>query len=434
MWSEDIDALLIRARRGEEAGQTELIQAVQKDLQVFIAAYALDQPMVDAVFAASWSDARRTLLEAIQPAGEAQAGLWMGRAAGEPGSALAKRIRDLALVHLRQGLASADQQAIGVQDTLLHLIAQAGLEALPDDSAGVPAVPQLIRDKLRLLPPTANGLLAKRYADGLTLAQIAATQGRDPAELAAALAMARSAVDWQSGGAMLFDPGDREFPLLIEEFIAGTIAYDIRLGLAESLLSDIGRTAGFIRQVRLDLVLTACAQEPRPPQRLPVAEPPRSRTSTRLPMPANGIPSTHELHRPLSAAGRLAKNGPAGSSTRLVLIAGGALLVLAVIAGGFTLSSRPRPPERTRRMPRPATAAPPRQAPSRSFPPRRSRPMRSARRRARPHRRRAVRWLRTSIPARRWSPAPAAATCSRRAPSSPPARRSRPTPAPWCSA
>ena len=37
MWSEDIDALLIRARSGEEAGQTELIQAVQKDLQVFVA-------------------------------------------------------------------------------------------------------------------------------------------------------------------------------------------------------------------------------------------------------------------------------------------------------------------------------------------------------------------------------------------------------------
>src|SRR5580658_2476239 len=146
MWSEDIDALLIRARSGEEAGQTELIQAVQKDLQVFVAAYALDQSMVDAVFAASWADGRRTLMEAIQPSGDQQAGLWMGRAGGEPGSALAKRIRDLALVRLRQGLAASDQQAIASQDTLLHLIAQAGLEALPNESASIPAVPQLIRD------------------------------------------------------------------------------------------------------------------------------------------------------------------------------------------------------------------------------------------------------------------------------------------------
>jgi hypothetical protein len=340
MWSEDIDAVLIRARSGDAAGQSEFIQAVQKDLQVFIASHALDQAMVDTVFAASWTDGKRTLLEAIRPAVEPQTGLWMGRADGEPSRALAKRIRDLALGRLRQGLAIADQQAITAQDTLLHLIAQAGIESLPDDSASVPAVAQLIRDKLRQLPPSANGLLTKRYAEGQTLLQIADAQGRDAAELAAALSMARSAVDWQSGGAMLFDPGDREFPTLIEEFIAGTIAYDVRLRLAESLLSDIGRTAGFIRQVRLDLVLTAAAQEPRAPARPPVEEPSRSRTSTRLPMPANGIPSAQELHRPLTAAGRMAKSGQPGSAARLVLIAGGALLVLAVLAGGFSLSAR----------------------------------------------------------------------------------------------
>jgi Concanavalin A-like lectin/glucanases superfamily/Bacterial Ig domain len=340
MWAEDIDALLIRARSGDEAVRAELTQAVQKDLQVFVAAYALDQRMVDAVFAASWADGQRTLMEAIQPAGDAQAGLFMGQAAGEPGSALAKRIRDLALVRLRQGLATSDQQAISAQDTLLHLIAQAGLEALPNESASAPAVPQLIQGKLRNLPPTANGLLTKRYAEGHSLVQIAAATGRDAAELSAALSMARSAVDWQSGGAMLFDPGDSEFPTLIEEFIAGTIAYDVRLRLAESLLRDIGRTAGFIRQVRLDLVLTAYAQEPRAPERLPVAEPPKSRTSTRLTMPPGGIPALHEAHRGATMAGRAAKHGPAGSTARLVLLAGGVLLVLAVIAGGFSLATR----------------------------------------------------------------------------------------------
>ncbi len=354
--------------------------------QVFVAGYALDQTMVDAVFKPA-ADGRRT--EAIQPAGEAQAGLhvvapqasraarWPSASATSPWCTCARGWR------ARISRRSASR-------TPWSSPRPASRPCRTTARASPARCRSLIRDKLRLLP-TANGLLAKRYADGLTLAQIA-TCGRDPAELAAALAMARAAPSTGSPAGHAVRSRRPRISLLIEEFIAGTIAYDIRLGLAESLLSDIGRTAGFIRQVRLDLVLTACAQEPRPPQRLPVAEPPRSRTSTCLPMPANGIPSTHELHRPPSAAGRLAKNGPAGSSTRLVLIAGGALLVLAVIAGGFTLSSRP-PAAHPAHAPA-GNGSPPSSSAIPVVPAAEKPPDAVARRRARPHRRRAVRRLR----------------------------------------
>jgi hypothetical protein len=300
------------------------------------------------VYGEAWSAGRALLAEVTQqrPPAQAQGGLWMGRQDGPLGWPLAQRLREDALARVRRALAEAAQLAIANQDALGHLIAQAGSETLPASAQQLPEVLALIRDKIRLIPPAANGLLAKRYAEDRPLAEIARIQGRSPAEVAAALSMARSAVDWQAGGMMLVDPGDSDFPVLIEDYIAGTIASDARLALAESLLSDSSRSASFVRQTRLDLVLAAYSQAPpvELPQPMPTA-PALARPSHR---PSGGAltglhPVREGSRKGASATGRqLGGGAPAAAPTdggaRLWFVISAALVVLAVIAGviGFS--------------------------------------------------------------------------------------------------
>ncbi len=357
MRSEEFDAVAARATAGDAAAVAELTLLLQKDLLVVIATYACDRDMLAAVYGETWSAGRAWVAEIKQPRPQsptpAAGGLWMGRQDGALGWSLALRLREHALALLRARLAEADQQSIANQDALRHLIAQAGAEALPASAAQVPEVLALVRDRIRLIPPAANGLLAKRYAEDLPLGAIASAQGRSPAELAAALSMARSAVDWQAGGMMLVDPGDSDFPLLIEDYIAGTIAYDARLALAESLLSDISRTASFVRQNRLDLVCAAYSQAPPADRPQPAAGPlSHPRTSNRLPVASiTGLHPAREGQRQGgSAAGRPIKGGASASApkdggARMWFMIGGALVVVAVIAGAIGLSrSPPAPP------------------------------------------------------------------------------------------
>jgi hypothetical protein len=360
MRSEEFDAVAARAAAGDAAAFSELTLLLQKDLLVVIATYACDRDMLVAVYGETWSAGRAWLAEVRQPRPPASGGLWMGRPESAQGWSLALRLREQALVLLRERLGEADQQAIANQDALRHLIAQAGCEALPATAAQIPEVLATLRDKIRLIPPAANGLLAKRYAEDLPLAEIASAQGRSPAEVAAALSLARGAVDWNPGGMMLVDPGDNDFPLAIEDYIAGTIAYDARLALAESLLADISRTAGFVRQNRLDLVLAAYSQPPPADVPQPAGSPPGpARPSNRLAVAGGaggaGSAISSGLHpvreglrqggsaagRPLSAAGRPLKGGAAPApkdGARLWFMISGALVVLAVGAGVIGLS------------------------------------------------------------------------------------------------
>jgi hypothetical protein len=133
MRSEEFDAVAARAAAGDATAFTELTLLLQKDLLVVIATYACDRDMLVSVYGETWSAGRAWVAEIKQPRPQSPAtgGLWMGKQDGALGWPLALRLREHALARLRAGLAEADRQSILNQDALRHLIAQAGVEALP---------------------------------------------------------------------------------------------------------------------------------------------------------------------------------------------------------------------------------------------------------------------------------------------------------------
>ena len=330
----DYAAAMARAQAGVVAAWEGLAAALHKDLEVFAASYAVDQAMVDAVCEECWPTARGWLDEQRQPKPtQAQAGLWMGGAPVEPIGMLVQRLRDQALGVLRLRLADCGQQSITTQDALLHLIVQSGLEALPRTAAEAPDVQQAVHDKLGLIPPAASGLLNRRYREGLALAQLVEVQGRPRAEVAAALALARAAIDWHVGGTPAIDPGDRDLPILIEEFLDGTLAFDVRLHFVQSLLDDLERTAYFVRQVRLDLVVSVFSREMPDGVALLETAPrgPSSRVSARRPAPP--------------AAGRapVARKPATSDASPLRWLALGAVVLVIAVVGGAIALLKPAP-------------------------------------------------------------------------------------------
>jgi hypothetical protein len=146
--------------------------------------------------------------------------------------------------------------------------------------------------------------------------------------------------------------GDGEFPLMIEEFIDGTLAAELHTGLAQILLGDLDSTACFVRQIRLDLVLTACLH-------LDVADSAHllnGRTAT----PGQGSAqravvsdrivrpeAPQQEARPITAATRNPKlkksAGAANKHLGLALAAGGAVIVVGAL---LFIMSRPAKPAR----------------------------------------------------------------------------------------
>ncbi len=343
MRSSEFDALSERAKAGDSVSKVELTMLLQKDLRAFIALYAVDGAMVDAIIAECWPPARQWLADLGHAQARTPGVLMLGQADLGSGWAVAQRLHEQALAQLRPRLVSASRQAVATGDGIAQLIAQCTIAALPAAAGEAPEVLRLIKDKIRMVPPAANGLLAKRYADGLSLAQIAATQGRSEAEVAAALGMARAAVDWQGGGMMLLDPCDQEFPVLIEDFLSGRDGAAVRAKLAQRMAGDHGCGAAFVRQIRLDLVLDAFPRtRPTAEAAAPAAAP--SRSSNRLPVAASGTiePAAREAPR-RSTAGRAAKPAPpsrSGSAARRwYAIGGGAALLALLAAAALTISS-----------------------------------------------------------------------------------------------
>lgn len=334
------------------AGWTDLAVALRQDLEVFVASYAADQGMVDAVCEDCWPTARGWLDEQRKPQPtQAQAGLWMGGAPVEPIGMLVGRLRDQALGVLRQHLGDCAQQAIANQDALLHLVVQSGLEALPHSAAEAVDVQQAVRDRIELLPSATSSLLTKRYREGQALAQLYEFQGRSDAEAAAALALARTAIDWHPGAAPAIASGDHDLPLVIEQFIDGSLAYDVRLRVVQELLDDLGRTACFVRQVRLDLVLAVFFHEPPDGAALLAATPraPSARATPRRQAP--GVPTAYDGQRP--AVGRTPgarKPSPEAAPSRQWLVIGAAALAVLVVGGAIALL-RPAPPVRPAPLP-----------------------------------------------------------------------------------
>jgi hypothetical protein len=262
MRPDEFDALSQRAKNGDSVAKVELTMLLQKELRAFIALYAVDGRMIEAIVAECWPPVRPWLAALGRPQAAVHGGMMMGQVSVDSGGAVAARLHEQALDQLRQRLARACKQAVAARDSVGQLIAQAGIDALPAAAGDAPEVLRLMRDKIRMVPPAANGLLAKRYAEGQSAAQIGVAQGRSAAEVAAALGMARTAIDWQAGGMMLLDPCDQEFPVLIESYLADADDAAVRVTLAQRMAADPGRIAAFVRQIRLSLVLEAFSRTP----------------------------------------------------------------------------------------------------------------------------------------------------------------------------
>lgn len=341
MRTDDCDALASRAHAGDAVARSELILLLQQELRSFIATYATNQVMTESVFTTCWHVVRQWLAQVCTPHPQSGArdGLWMGHVELEKSGSLMLRLREQALSVLRQQLIASLQQTREPPDPLLQAIAQTALDALPASSTDAPDVLRLIRDKIRLIPPAANGLLAKRYAENRSVAEIGRIQGRSTTEVASALAMARTAVDWQADGMMLMDPCDLALPTYIEGYLADGTDAAVRHALVQHLQASSGRSATFVRQLRLDLVLDACTRvrtvETDPPAPAP-SEPPRpTRTSNRLPV-ASHTPShtPREVRHTSTSAGRVPKAGhhpKRGASAHLWLAGGGIVVLLSIV-------------------------------------------------------------------------------------------------------
>lgn len=236
--ADDLGALVQQARTGNHEAFVDLVASTMRDLRVFAATYASSQAMAEAVLTATVGAIRRRLGEC--PA-DATTHNWMRRITAE---VLAERLDE------------ADRAAVAGQDTLNHVVIQAGREALQ----GNPAVDNSAGSRLGAgygqLSDEAQKLIAMRYGEGQTAGGIAQELGLGEDVVTHGLCAARAQLDW-TGAAGALDGSDRLFPALVEDWLAGAIVPDSRALLVAAVMQDMERATRFERQVRLHLMLSA---------------------------------------------------------------------------------------------------------------------------------------------------------------------------------
>lgn len=362
MRAAECDALLIRAQDGEPAAWTALALLMHRELEIIAALYAVDQAMVAAVCADCWPIAQQWLTEQRYPQ-RAKVGFMLGT----PNESITvlQRLRDEALVALRQRLQEFDRAAIASRDAVCHLLAQSGLESLPRTGAEVPYVLPLINERLKRSSPSIQGLMIKRQRERMTVMQIAEIAGRPAGQVAHALCQARNTTDWHPGGALPIAANDGDFPLMIEEFIDVTLSAELHAGLAQILLGDLESTAAFVRQIRLDLVLTACLH-PDPAdathllkERAPTPGQGSVRRSTVAERPA---PQPFQQDaRPVATTSRSSKPKKSANAPGMGLwlaLAGGAVVVVVIALVMLAPGKTPARPATTRDDPPAAPLTP----------------------------------------------------------------------------
>ncbi len=233
--STDLAAQVERAQQGDPTAFHDLVTATIGDLRLYIASYVPTPALGDALLREVYGAIRRELARC--PAQDVRG--WMCRTA-------------TTLIGIR--LADATRGTNSSKDPLAHLIAQAGADALANNSdAANPAAVELPR-RLQQQPPSLRQLLQRHYQEGLTVATIAEKQGLVEGEVAQALLAARARMDW-SGVAQVGDTADQTFPSVIEDYLAGTLVPDTRALLVAGVMHDPVRAIQFERQVRMHLLL-----------------------------------------------------------------------------------------------------------------------------------------------------------------------------------
>ena len=229
-----IDSLVKRAQDGDDACWLATVQALQDEIALVLAAYATSRAMHEEAVRTTWVACRAAL--ASCPAGDA-ARPWF---------------RGIAIASLRTLL---DRELLPSSDELAQALASPALRALQAATVEVEQqVIQSLRHQLGTLPADQQTLLARRYRNCLELPALAQERGTETFLVAGALFSARAAADWSAASSA---QTDGLFPVLIEDFIGGSISPDSRGVLAGCVFKDPTRGMQVARQLRLALLLGA---------------------------------------------------------------------------------------------------------------------------------------------------------------------------------
>jgi DNA-directed RNA polymerase specialized sigma24 family protein len=239
MADNDLATLVTRARNGDPATLAALIAALQRDLRSFLATFAGSRTMVDDSARATWAECRRQLAKC------------------PPGDEAATWVRQMAMTQLQPRLEAELRQAIAAKDPLRHLVLQDGMEALRALGGPLNSDAQHVAGRYPALTEPLQVLIARRYTDRASLAELAKERGIGEAELAIRLFVARASLHPRSTATDARPPDDRLLPAQIEQALGGSLPAEARAALAASLLKDLGRAAAYTRQLRIDLLLEA---------------------------------------------------------------------------------------------------------------------------------------------------------------------------------
>ena len=239
MSAQDFAALITKAKTGQSEAITALIEAVARDLRAFIATYAASPAMVEEAHTATWIQVRKEL--ATCPP-SAQAITW---------------IRQRAIAVLKEQLEQEGDVAIAARDGLRHLVVQDGLEGMQALVSPSNEGAALLNQRYAALDEADQVLLSRRYGDGAGLLVLAGELGCDEGEVARRLGRARSGLHWRATDSDRRPIDDPQVAIAIDHMLGGSLDAPGRQTLGTTLMKDLGRAAGFTRQMRIDLMLRA---------------------------------------------------------------------------------------------------------------------------------------------------------------------------------
>ncbi len=239
MSAQDFAALITKAKSGQQDALAALIEAVARDLRAFLATYAASPAMVEEAHTATWIQVRKEL--ATCPA-SSQAIVW---------------IRQRAIAVLKTMLEQEGDVAIAARDGLRHLVVQDGSEGLQALVSPSNEGAALLNQRYAALDEADQLLISRRYAEGASLAVLAAGLNCGDGEVARRLCRARGGLHWRATDADRRPIDDPQVAIAIDQMLSGNLNAAGRQALGTTLMKDLGRAAGFTRQVRIDLMLHA---------------------------------------------------------------------------------------------------------------------------------------------------------------------------------
>jgi Carbohydrate binding module (family 6)/PA14 domain len=231
-----IGHVIQRIQNGDSAAFSELIGHSAQELRLFIATYAPTVEMVERTTRDVYAVIQREIKQA--PITQ-DAELW---------------IIKHAMTVLGERLNNAEVKSDLSRDPLSRVVFQSGVLALAGNFDGKNVAAEKLSRDIPSQPPSLLQLFKRHYQEGLSVAQVAEAQGLAPDDIAQSLVSARARLDWEEQTGVI-DTADRAFPKIIEDYLAGDIAPEVRAVLVSNIMGVPQRAKQFERQVRLHILM-----------------------------------------------------------------------------------------------------------------------------------------------------------------------------------